>query len=268
MIGAKKQVPSRNLGGDLTRVQIDLRSAEGERRSDAMAAEITEITPRIPRAVEARLPVLDPRRGLLGANEAQLRLKRVMDFTIALIAIVLLSPVFLALALTIKLTSTGPVFYISDRVGQYGQIIKILKFRSMYTDAEYRKAELEEVNEMSGPVFKMKDDPRVTPIGRLIRKLSLDELPQLLHVLTGEMSLVGPRPAIPAEVDTYDDGERQRLLVKPGLTCIWQVSGRNDVDFDTWMRMDIEYIQEWTPGMDLGLLVKTLPAVVLARGAY
>lgn len=266
MIGAKKQVPPRNLGGDLTRVQIDL--TEDDEFSAGDMADIVEVTPRIPRAVEARLPVLDPSRGLLGANEPQLRVKRMMDFTVALVAIVLLSPVFLLLALTIKFTSPGPIFYISDRVGQYGQIIKILKFRSMYTDAEYRKAELEEVNEMSGPVFKMKDDPRITPIGRLIRKLSLDELPQLLHVLTGEMSLVGPRPAIPAEVDTYDDGERQRLLVKPGLTCIWQVSGRNDVDFDTWMRMDIEYIQEWTPRLDVALLAKTVPAVVLARGAY
>jgi lipopolysaccharide/colanic/teichoic acid biosynthesis glycosyltransferase len=223
---------------------------------------------RLPRSAIARLPVVDPSTGLLAANGAELRFKRVVDVGTTLLAMALLSPVFLLVALAVWVTSRGPVFYVSDRVGRHGDGFKVLKFRSMYVDAEYRKAELEELNEMSGPVFKMKSDPRVTPVGRIIRKLSLDELPQLLHVLTGEMSLVGPRPAIPAEVETYDDQERQRLLVKPGITCIWQVSGRNDVDFDTWMRMDLDYIQNWTPWLDVSLLFRTVPAVVFGRGAY
>jgi lipopolysaccharide/colanic/teichoic acid biosynthesis glycosyltransferase len=141
------------------------------------------------------------------------------------------------------------------------------KFRSMVVDAEAKKAALEKFNEMSGPVFKMENDPRITRIGRFIRKTSLDEFPQFWNVLRGEMSLVGPRPPIPAEVERYERWQMRRLSMKPGITCIWQVSGRNNIDFDTWMRLDLEYIDKWSLFMDIKLLLRTIPVVLLGRGA-
>lgn len=195
--------------------------------------------------------------------------KRVLDIVGASLALVVLSSVFLVTAILIAVTSPGPVFFRQRRAGRFGTAFSFLKFRSMYVDAEARREELEALNQhTSGPIFKIKNDPRITPVGRVIRKLSLDELPQLFHVLSGKMSLVGPRPPILSEVDTYGLREHRRLLVKPGLTCIWQVSGRSELDFETWMDLDMEYIENWSLWLDVKLLARTIPAVLSCRGAY
>jgi lipopolysaccharide/colanic/teichoic acid biosynthesis glycosyltransferase len=174
----------------------------------------------------------------------------------------------LAVAILVGVTSRGPIFYVQERVGRAGKPFRMLKFRSMYRDAHDRRFEHVEQNMHQGPIFKIRDDPRITPIGRAIRRLSIDELPQFFNVLMGHMSLVGPRPALPEEFLDYTDRERQRLLVKPGVTCIWQVSGRSDIDFKTWIDMDLEYIETWSVRLDLKLLAKTVPAVLSGRGAY
>ena len=208
------------------------------------------------------------RGGLHAAARWQLAVKRTIDVIGASLALLLLSPVLIAAAIAVKLSSPGPVFYVSGRVGKDGHPFPFAKFRSMRCNAEYEKPHLVDLNEASGPVFKVRDDPRITKAGRVLRKLSIDELPQLFHVLSGKMSLVGPRPPLPEEVVTYSELEWQRLLVKPGITCIWQVSGRSDLDFDTWVQMDIQYIEEWTVFGDLRLLGRTIPAVLTGRGAY
>lgn len=197
----------------------------------------------------------------------QLLGKRMMDFSFSLILLILLSPLLLAVAISIKLTSPGPIFFVQPRVGMNKRSFKLLKFRSMYVDAEKRKAELAHLNEMDGPVFKIKNDPRITPIGRFIRKASIDELPQLINVLTGHMSLVGPRPPLLSEVNRYEWLYQKRLSIKPGITCIWQISGRNEVSFKQWMEMDRYYIENWSLGLDIEILVKTIPVVLLRRGA-
>ena len=209
-----------------------------------------------------------PRHGLSGAALWQIAVKRAMDIVMSALAVVVLLPVLLAVALLIRLTSRGPVFYVQERVGREGEPFRMLKFRSMYRDAHERRDEHAEQNIHQGPIFKIRDDPRITPVGRAIRRLSIDEFPQFFNVLMGHMSLVGPRPALPEEFLDYTERERQRLLVKPGVTCIWQVSGRSDVDFDTWIDMDLEYIEGWSLGLDLKLLAKTVPAVITGRGAY
>lgn len=206
--------------------------------------------------------------GLLGAARLQLGIKRFLDIVIAVVALVLLAPLMAIVAILIKMSSPGPVFFGQERLGRKGERFRLLKFRTMCGDASRLPAHQELVNEVDGPVFKMRRDPRVTKVGFYLRKLSIDEIPQLLHVISGRMSIVGPRPPIPSEVDTYNTWELQRLGVKPGLTCIWQVSGRSDLDFNTWMQMDIEYIAEWSLGLDLRLIAKTLPAVFSGRGAY
>jgi exopolysaccharide biosynthesis polyprenyl glycosylphosphotransferase len=197
----------------------------------------------------------------------QLLFKRMVDASVALAAIVAISPLMLLVAALVKLTSRGPVFFVQNRVGMNQRLFKLYKFRSMVADAECRKKELLDLNERDGPVFKIGNDPRITPVGRFLRKTSIDELPQLYNVLVGEMSLVGPRPPLPEEVRQYHWLFRKRLCVKPGLTCIWQISGRNDVSFERWMRMDHEYIDNWSFWLDLRILLKTIPAVVSSRGA-
>lgn len=193
--------------------------------------------------------------------------KRALDFTFALLALTLGFPVFLAVAILIKVSSRGPVLFKQVRVGRGGRLFTCYKFRSMYLDAEARLEELRHLNEVSGPVFKIKDDPRITPIGRFIRKSSLDEIPQFLNVLRGEMSLVGPRPAIPAEVAKYGPKELGRLAAKPGLTCLWQIGGRSSVDFERWVELDLTYIRTMSFWGDLVIILKTVPAVLTARGA-
>ncbi len=196
-------------------------------------------------------------------------LKQVIDFVGALVLLVLTGPLLLLIALLIRLTSPGPVLFRQLRSGLNGRPFTIYKFRTMVTDAEQRKHELESMNEMTGPVFKMTNDPRITPLGRFLRKYSLDELPQLVNVLKGEMSLVGPRPLPVDEVKRFNDfAHRRRLSVKPGLTCLWQISGRNEVkDFKDWVRLDLEYIDNWSLWLDLKILWRTIPVVLTGAGA-
>ena len=195
--------------------------------------------------------------------------KRCIDMSAAGVAMVLLSPALLCMIALIKLDSPGPAFFGQKRVGRYGKLFRMWKFRSMYTDAEKRKDELLEANEMSGGVtFKMKSDPRVTRVGRFIRKTSIDELPQLWNVFCGDMSLVGPRPPVPREVAEYSLSDRRRLEVTPGITCIWQVSGRSEIPFDQQVELDVAYIESQSFWLDLKLLFLTIPAVLLGKGAY
>ncbi len=198
-----------------------------------------------------------------------LMIKAILDRILAFIMLILLIPVMVFAAIGIKLTSPGPVFFRQLRGGRYGKPFEMWKFRSMQTNAEMRRAELEAFNEMSGPVFKVKDDPRITKFGAFLRKTSIDELPQLLNVLRGEMSLVGPRPLPLYEVAKIEAGpQRRRLSVKPGLTCLWQISGRNEVsEFSEWVRLDLEYIDSWSLLLDIKILLKTIPVVLGGLGA-
>jgi exopolysaccharide biosynthesis polyprenyl glycosylphosphotransferase len=197
----------------------------------------------------------------------QLLAKRVVDIAISATTLLVLAPVLAVTAMLIKLTSPGPVFFAQDRVGMNQRRFRLYKFRSMVVDADARKKELAHLNELDGPAFKINNDPRITRIGRIIRKTSIDELPQLFNVLKGEMSLVGPRPPLPDEVSQYQWLFRRRLSVKPGITCVWQVSGRNGVTFDEWMKMDKHYVENWSLWLDFKILLKTIPAVLLCRGA-
>jgi exopolysaccharide biosynthesis polyprenyl glycosylphosphotransferase len=198
---------------------------------------------------------------------SQMAFKRLFDIASSAVALWLLLPVIGLIALAIKLTSHGPVLFRQARVGLHGKHFHMLKFRSMVVDAEKLRVALEKQNEQSGPVFKMKNDPRITSVGRFIRKYSLDELPQLINVLRGDMSVVGPRPPIPSEVAKYEPWQRRRLSMRPGLTCIWQVSGRNQISFDQWMYLDMQYIDHWSFGLDLNLIFRTFPVVLTGRGA-
>ena len=196
-------------------------------------------------------------------------LKRLIDIVGSSLAILFLSPLFLVIALLIKLTSKGPIFFTQMRVGKYGRLFRFYKFRSMYVGAEREKQLLLAQNESTdGVIFKMKNDPRVTSIGRFIRKYSIDELPQLFNVFLNDMSLVGPRPPLPEEVAHYTIGDRKRLDVKPGLTCFWQVSGRSAIPFKKQVALDEQYIRSWSLKQDLLILLRTIPAILTGKGAY
>lgn len=196
-------------------------------------------------------------------------MKRVFDFVLSLLGLIVLFPLFLVVALAIKTTSPGPIIFSQIRVGRYGRHFRFYKFRSMYVDAEKRKAELLSQNQSAdGVIFKMKNDPRVTPVGRILRKTSMDELPQLVNVFLGEMSLVGPRPPLPSEVREYTLEDRKRLNVKPGLTCLWQISGRSDIPFTQQVKLDKDYIRSRSILQDLWILLKTVPAILFGKGAY
>jgi exopolysaccharide biosynthesis polyprenyl glycosylphosphotransferase len=201
------------------------------------------------------------------AKEWQLFVKRAIDMALALTLLILFTPLMVFLSLAIKLTSRGPVFFTQQRCGLNGRTFTLYKFRSMYVGAEIKRRELEKKNEMDGPVFKIKRDPRITPLGRILRRLSLDELPQFFNVLKGDMSFVGPRPPLAIEVQLYKLWQRRRLSLKPGLTCIWQVSGRNKIGFEKWMEMDLEYIDNWSLWLDFKIMVKTVFVVVFGYGA-
>jgi len=196
----------------------------------------------------------------------ELFVKAVFDRTAAAFGLAILAPFFVLIAVMIKASSRGPIFFVQQRSGLNGRLFNLYKFRTMVVDAEQLKPSLAHDNEMDGPVFKMKHDPRITRVGAFLRRTSLDELPQLINVVRGEMSLVGPRPPIPAEVEQYAPWQRRRLSMRPGLTCIWQVSGRNDVSFEQWMNMDLEYIDQWSLLLDFKLLLKTVPAVARGTG--
>ena len=196
-------------------------------------------------------------------------LKRALDIVASFIAIVMLSPVFLITWLAIKVEDPGPSIFKQQRVGRWGKTFTMYKFRSMVMDAEKLKSQLMDQNEsQAGVIFKMKKDPRITRVGAIIRKFSIDELPQLFNVLNGDMSLVGPRPPVPAEVQGYSLSDRRRLDVTPGITCIWQVSGRSDIDFEGQVRLDVQYINSQSFITDIIILFKTVPAVLLGKGAY
>jgi exopolysaccharide biosynthesis polyprenyl glycosylphosphotransferase len=199
-----------------------------------------------------------------------LLVKTAMDRIGAFLGILLLLPFFLAIAAIIKLTSPGPVIFKQRRAGRHGRPFTMYKFRSMRTGAEMEQEELRAFNQMSGPVFKVENDPRITPFGRWLRKTSLDEFPQLFNVLFGQMSLVGPRPLPLYEVDNFElTAHRRRLSMKPGLTCLWQISGRNFVkDFNDWVKLDIQYIDNWSLGLDLSILLRTVPVVLFGKGAH
>lgn len=183
--------------------------------------------------------------------------KRVVDFFCSFLGLIILSPILLIVALIIKLDSKGPIIFKQERVGFRGKKFYMYKFRSMVVNAEELKEKLQEQNEMNGPMFKMKEDPRITKVGKFIRKTSIDELPQLINVLKGEMSLVGPRPSLPKEVMNFESWMLKRLEVKPGLTCYWQVSGRSSIGFEEWMKLDCKYVDERSTLVDLKLIFKT-----------
>jgi exopolysaccharide biosynthesis polyprenyl glycosylphosphotransferase len=201
-------------------------------------------------------------------NEAVMFIRRILDLILAVIMLVIVGPLLMIpAAILIKLTSRGPVLFRQIRCGLNGRQFVMFKFRSMVDNAEQLRVELEPMNEMDGPVFKSSNDPRITAIGKIIRRFSIDELPQLFNVLRGDMSLVGPRPPLPKEVAHYERWQRRRLSMKPGITCLWQISGRSEVSFDDWMKLDLTYIDNWSLLLDLKILLKTVPAVLLGRGA-
>lgn len=194
--------------------------------------------------------------------------KRTMDILCSGAAILLLSPLFILIALAIKIESKGPVVFCQKRIGKDGKVFYMYKFRSMCVNAEEILKNLEKQNEADGPVFKIKNDPRVTKVGKFIRKHSLDELMQLFNILKGDMTIVGPRPALPNEVEEYDEVAKKRLSVKPGLTCYWQVMGRSDISFNEWVQLDIKYIKDMNFWLDIKLILKTIPVVFKGDGAY
>ena len=195
-------------------------------------------------------------------------IKRLIDVVCSFLGVLVLSPLFIIIAIIIKITSKGPVFFSQKRVGKNGKEFNMYKFRSMVVNAEELKEKLAAQNEMSGPMFKMKDDPRVTKVGKFIRKTSIDELPQLWNVLKGDMSLVGPRPSLPKEVAQFENWMYKRLEVKPGLTCYWQVSGRNNIDFEDWMKLDIKYVDERSTWGDIKLIFKTIGVLFGDKNAH
>ncbi len=240
---------------------------EGTGANLIVAPAITNIAgPRIHIRPVAGLPLLHVEQPeFVGPRRV---FKGVVDRSLALVAVLLLSPLLVTVAVLVKATSRGPVFFRQERVGLHGKRFCVWKFRSMYADAERRRADLEEYNEHDGVLFKMKRDPRVTRVGRHLRRWSIDELPQLFNVLSGEMSLVGPRPPLPEEVERYHIDVRRRLLVKPGLTGLWQVSGRSELTWEESVRLDLHYVENWSVALDFMILWKTVWAVLKGHGAY
>jgi len=195
-----------------------------------------------------------------------LKIKTIFDFIFSLLAIISLSWLFIIIAILVKIDSKGPIIFKQTRVGLRGREFQLYKFRSMIPDAEDLLEKLKNKDEQSGPVFKMKDDPRITPIGKFLRKTSLDELPQFFNVIKGDMSVVGPRPPIPAEVAQYERWQLRRLSMKPGITCIWQVSGRNNIPFERWMKLDLQYIDTWSLRLDFMIILKTIKTIIKRDG--
>ena len=231
------------------------------------------VTANLPELLASRIAV-EPLGGVMALSLKPVRLsgaqaaaKRAFDLILGTLILAVTLPVWLLAAVLVKASSAGPVLFRQERVGRYGRPFTLLKFRTMVVDAEERLAELRHRNEADGPLFKLRDDPRITRIGKILRRSSIDELPQMLNVLRGEMSLVGPRPPLQSEVDAYEDWQRDRLEVRPGITGLWQVSGRSDLSFDEYVRLDLFYIENWSLAFDLYLIAKTIPAMLAARGA-
>ncbi len=195
-------------------------------------------------------------------------MKRLLDIVLSCMALVCLSPVFLVCALAIKLEDGGPVFFVQPRAGKNFRLFHIYKFRSMYVNADEDFAEMMKYNEQTGHAFKIREDPRITRVGRVLRRMSIDELPQLINIIKGDMSIVGPRPLLAFQMAECNDYQKQRLLVQPGLTCYWQISGRADVRWDEWVEMDLDYIEDMSLWTDVKIIVKTIPAIVSGEGAY
>lgn len=202
------------------------------------------------------------------SNVTLLAFKRGIDVAVSAMLLLVALPAMLAVWVGIRFSSPGSVLFRQDRIGLNGRIFTLYKFRTMIENAHDLRGSVAHLNEMTGPVFKSRKDPRITPLGRFLRRYSLDEIPQLWNVLKGDMSLVGPRPPIPEEVGLYERWQRRRLSMKPGLTCLWQVSGRNEVDFERWMELDLAYIDNWSPVLDLKILLRTIPAILTGRGAH
>jgi len=213
------------------------------------------------------VPVVTIRSG--PEDDWRLVAKRLIDILGSAALLLALAPLFAAVALLLRLDSPGPVFFAQERVGLNKRRFRLLKFRTMVDGADKQQSRLEHLNEADGPVFKIKDDPRITPIGKFLRRFSIDELPQLFNVLKGDMSLVGPRPLPVRDVERIDvSAHKRRFSIKPGITCLWQVNGRSNIDFEHWVRLDLEYIDKWSLGLDLIILLKTIPAVLKGPGAY
>jgi exopolysaccharide biosynthesis polyprenyl glycosylphosphotransferase len=241
-----RRVPSQVRGRTPTRTRTATKRRPGRRPLADVAADVEPVQ----RALAARVT------------------KRAIDIAGSLIGLAVLAPVLVIVAVIVKLSSRGPALFVQERCGLGGRLFRFYKFRTMVEDAEDRRAELEHLNEMTGPVFKIRRDPRITRVGRMLRKTSLDELPQLWNVLVGDMSLVGPRPPIPEEVERYTAYQAQRLAVVPGITGLWQVTGRSSLpDFDEWLELDLEYQRRWSLWLDVRILLKTVVVVALAKGA-
>ncbi|MEO8107504.1 MAG: sugar transferase [Actinomycetes bacterium] len=249
---------------DLRRLSWDL---EGSGVSLLVAPRLTDISgPRIHIRPVAGLPLLNVEEPEFSG--VRRIVKGGLDRLLAFSAIILLAPVLLGISVAVAFTSRGPILFRQVRIGRHGRPFVIHKFRSMYVDSEVRQADVEHLNESDGTLFKVRDDPRVTPIGRYLRRFSLDELPQFVDVLLGRMSLVGPRPPLPTEVDRYASLVRRRLVVKPGITGLWQVSGRSDLSWDESVRLDLLYVENWSLALDIAIMLKTILAVLRRRGAY
>jgi exopolysaccharide biosynthesis polyprenyl glycosylphosphotransferase len=201
-------------------------------------------------------------------DEIRLLLKRATDIVLAAAGLLLLAPLMALVALVIRVTSPGPVIFRQTRCGLNGRRFEFYKFRSMCANAEHLRSQIEHLNMKGDTVFKVPNDPRLTPIGRWLRKFSIDEWPQLWNVLKGDMSVVGPRPAVPEEVDKYQQWQRRRLRMRPGLTSLWAIAGRDNIDFETWMKLDMQYIDNWSLALDYKIILKTIPRVLLGKGAH
>lgn len=251
----------------LNQIQEALHLCEVEGKETSIALDLYDM--KIARSVITEIdgiPLLS--YNTVHINEWQLLVKRIMDIIISSAAIFLLSPLYVAAAVAIKLTSPGPVFFSQERLGLHGRKFKLLKFRTMRVDADKYLSQVTDLQEMTTPSFKNKKLKYITSVGRILRKFSIDEFPQFFNVLAGDMSIVGPRPTVPCEVEKYEIWQRRRFSMKPGITCLWQISGRNKIDHNGWMKLDLEYIDNFSLWLDISVIFKTIPAVLFGKGAY
>ena len=251
----------------LNQIQEALHVCEVEGKETSIAIDLYDM--KIARSVITEIdgiPLLS--YNTVRISEWQLLVKRAMDIIISSVAIFLLSPIYVAAAVAIKLTSPGPVFFRQERLGLHGRKFQLLKFRTMRIDADKHLSQVNDLKEMTTPKFKKKKLQYITPVGRILRKFSIDEFPQFFNVLAGDMSIVGPRPTVPCEVEKYEVWQRRRFSMKPGITCLWQISGRNEIDHNGWMKLDLEYIDNFSLWLDVSIIFKTIPAVLFGKGAY